>query len=303
MSVELIQGPATVLWKGVRFWLETGAEIDWAEEAADIPSDAFGTIKTVRAGISGTVKCTPQLFTANTAAALWPYGSILPGSLLCGAVDTPVVIHTLAGKLYTFKRGCISKMPSLKPTLKNPLIGEAEFTFFPAIGAKLEDENSVLALSDAAHTDTSFDPGKVLRGPWVYSLGGTEFAARDDMQIDFNLQTEVRSNTQRGPFDMFVKGLTVQVVYTPDELGHEGWLARQAFQGAGNGIGSTTQSRGKAFSVTTPGFAFTVSKMSPIKGQAFHSAAKPLEGQETLAAARTMTNGNTDALFSIGIGA
>jgi hypothetical protein len=299
MSLTVIQGPAIISYGGLALYTESGITVDTKTENVEVTSDDYGVVDNINAGLSATIKCTPLMFSAGVGAALWPYGSTMPGELLCGTSDTPLVIQTRAGQKYTYVRACLSKMPQLRPTLKQALIGEVEFTAFPSLNADLDTDGSFVATTASAWSDTSFDPDAILRGPWTYTLGGSEFEADDDMQVSFELQTEVKSTTQRGPFDLALKGLKVTASFTPVGLGHSGWLAMQKLQGSGNGIGSRGRNRGSTLAVACDGFSLSVPKLVPTASQTNFSASRQLEGQIQLSACRTLTSGALDDLFTV----
>lgn len=301
--MDVIKGPAIVKYSGVTYYAEKEIVVSSKDDSVDVSADAYGVVDSIRKSLALTIKFTPLAFSAAVAAALWPYATKMPGALLCGSVDTPLVIHTFAGQTYTYHRACLSKMPSLNPSLDNPLIGDVEFTAFPASDKSLSDDNSVVTTAALAFTDTSFDPDTILRGPWTVTYGGTAIDAETGVQIDFGAQTTTETTIQRGAYDLSMSGLKVTASFTPVGVGHDDWIAMQGLQGSGNGIGSRARTRGKALSITTTGFALSITKMVPTSSDTQFGADKKLNGQIQLTAARTLSAGALQPLWTIGTGA
>lgn len=283
MPFPTIPGPAVVTFKGASFYTEKSITVDIKEDSVMPPVDAFGEVDRIRAGVSGTIKCIP----VTASSVFWPYASALPGTLLCGTASQALTIKSLSGETHTFPRACISKLPSLKPTLRNPLIGEIEFTVFPPEGGEI-----VTSTSGAASIP-SFDPDQIFRGPWTYTLGGEEFDTNDDISIDFSLSTTVCKTAKLGPCDLLMSGLSVSANFK--SVG-----ASTLERVVSVSIGARGKDRSLALSVACNGFSISVPSMVAIEAQGFWGASETSTGSLNLASYRKFSGGASEPLFTIG---
>jgi hypothetical protein len=301
-STSIIRGPAIVTHDGATHYSEGDIIVTFTEESVALPSSAFGEVDTLRKSVVATIKFTPLMYSAALAAKLWPYAATTPGTMLCGAVDKPLVIHTLAGTKYTFARAALTKMPGLKLAVDQSLIGEVEYSAVVATGADLVDADAILKVETAAFADTSFDRASILRGPWAVTLGSTTLYTEAGITIDFAMQTNPEAVDGMGIIDWSMKDVTATASFVPVGLSHADWLALQKMQGAGNGIGSRGSARGLTLGVAGTGFALALTGCSPTSGETRFGDAR-LPGTLQLKAHRTFTSGARNALWTLGAGA
>lgn len=284
MPFPTIPGPAVVSFKGASFYTEKAITVDIKEDSVIVNADAFGEVERIRAGLSGTIKCIP----VTASSVFWPHAASSPGTLLCGAVSQGVTITTLSGETYTFPRACISKLPSLKPTLRNALIGEIEFTVFPPEGAE------IFTVTSGAAAQPSFNPDQIFRGPWTYTLGGVEFDTNDDISIDFNLSATVLKTAKLGPCDLIMNNLSLTANFK--SVG-----ASTLDRVVSSNLGVRGKDRSLALSIACEGFSITVPSMVPVEAQGFWGATETATGSLQLASIRTFGEGVPSALFTIGL--
>jgi hypothetical protein len=303
MPFTVIKGPAIITRAGVSIYTVEDISVTGKSEDVDVPSDAYGKVNSIRKSVSYEIKFKPFGFIAAAAAIYWPYATTMPGTLMCGDTDVPLVIHTMAGQKYTFARAGLSAMPGLNPSLSNPLIGDVTFTAFPASDKELEDTDSIVKTETIAFADTSFDPSQALRGPWTVTYNGVEIETEAGVQVTFAQSLTTETTEQRGAYDASMAGIGATATLTPVGVGHADWLSMQGFQGAGNGIGTSATSRGKALVISTTGFVLTLPNVTPTQAESHFGTSKKLPGQLQLAANRTMTLGALAPLWTIGTGA
>jgi hypothetical protein len=303
-SSTIIKGPAIVTHDGGVYYSEADISVSMTSEEVELNSSAYGVVDTVRKNVGATIKLTPLCFDATSLAKLWPYANTLPGTMLCGGTDKPLVIHTLAGTKYTFARAALTKMPQLRCAIDQGLIGEAEWSCCVETGADLDDAESLVAITAAAFADTSFDKSKILRGPYTLAWGSTfdEILTEAGITVDFAMTANAEAVDGMGIVDWSAGAIGATASFIPVGVSHADFLTLQTVQGAGNGIGSRGSARANDLVITAPGFSLTLIGCAVTSGETRFGDAR-MPGQIQMAAHRSWTTGVRNALWTLGLNA
>jgi|GEM_PF-4077094 len=303
---KVLKGPCVFERGGYVFRSRVEAKTVTTEETNPITSDTYGEVDTVTVSRHGVISITPEMFTAGLIALAWPYASTMPGTSLCGSVDVPLIIHALAeGKKYTFHRTAIIKMPDLDMSVGNGLIGEMQIGAVPKSGADLSDENSLVVIEDDPDfVDTSYDPSKVIVGPYNFAWAAGQLLTEAGIKASFETGITLEKTDGIGAHDWTLTSVGVTGSCIPTNLTIEELLAMQKVQGAGNGIGSRGSARGVSFTAACTGFAFALAKAVGTSGSETRFGANVRRsGTFSFKAHRTFTAGVRAALWTLGVGA
>jgi len=301
-SSTIIKGPAIVTFDGATYYSEGDISVSTTDEVIELNSSAHGVVDTVRKSMLAVIKFTPLCYDVTSLAKLWPYANSLPGTMLCGGTDKPLVIHTLAGTKYTYARGALTKMPQIRCAMDQGLIGEAEWSCCPATDADLSDADALVAITAEAFTDTSFDKSKILRGPYAIAWGSTfdDIPTEAGVTIDFAMTANTEAVDGMGIVDWSASAIGATASFIPVGFSHADFLAMQALQGAGNGIGSRGSARANDLVITATGFNLTLTSCA-ITGAETRFGDARMPGQVQMTAHRTWTTGVRNALWTLGV--
>jgi hypothetical protein len=303
---SVLKGPVVIERGSVKIWSQSAAKVVWTEETKDITSDSHGKIDTVVTSRRAEISLTPEMWTAGLIALAWPYAATLPGTSLCGSVDVPTTIHCLGeAKKYTFARTAVIKQPDLNFALGGPLIGEMTIGAVPATGEDLDDADSIVAIAaDADSTDATYDPSKIIAGPYDFTWGGSTILSEAGFKLSFETSTQLETIEGLGAFDWTLKDVGVTGSGILAHLSLEELLTLHKAQGAGNGIGTRGSARGTNFVATATGLSATINLACLTSGAEtrFGSAVRR-PGTINFAAHRTITVGVLAPLWTLGTGA
>lgn len=304
VSSDIIQGPVILTHAGATFYFADAIQIVGTRNESPIATDMWGEVDGSTQDVIYTITGTPLPFNAESAAALWPFGSTVPGTYVVGAVDTPLVIQSRGGIQMTFGRAVLSQMPPINTSSTAALIGQAQWTAIRKGGVALSTANSIYATASQAFADTSFNPAQILRGPFSTSLGDLDpLRTEAGVQISFGLTLQPERTDEEGIFDWTFQGATCNASLIPAGISLAEWDALVQMQGTGVDTGTRTSAVAVALAITKAGFAFAVPKAAVMSATQRGGARVRLPGPVALKAIRGFTDGAQDALFTIGTGA
>ena len=253
---SIIRGPGAVKFGAVTLYDADGinAEIDSATQ--EVPSSISGPLDTIKTDQTGSVTLTPcgQL-SADILAALFPHQTPQIGASLCGAADTPLLVHSLAGTKVTFLNAFLSGVPELLLSPVKTAFGQAAFTALLANGKAPGDENAFYKVESGAYNLGYPDPEGLTGVHYTGTFGPLSIPdTADGWTVNVELGTE-RGASLRGESDLVIAGaggLTVTLKNAKIVTGPLAWGNTTLRAGE---IGFIAQ---RAFSQGTAGALYTV---------------------------------------------
>jgi hypothetical protein len=152
--------------------------------------------------------------------------------------NTPLVIHTFAGRVVTLHNAAVTKMPGLRLSTTRTAIEEVEFEAFPLNNTDWDTANAVWTIADAANTDTSFDPAAIVTEPWTAQWEGEggaweAMAPKGPISVDFDLQLEAIETDAMGILSRRLAGVSASAKFAPQNVSESELMAKLLLQGAG----------------------------------------------------------------------
>lgn len=226
----IIAGPACVTLnpnlKGAHDYYTdpSGVELIY-ERDLFIPQTAnWGAMGARHTGTICKIRFTPVgHVTAALLSRFWPYSQADIGKLCKTTLGTEVVINpqpTQSMQKYTFAKGCITKLPSMKISANSlSFSGQMEVTCWGNPTSDQADANHMLTLAAATTAGATVISEMNFPSPRVLvTIGDVENMEVDEdgVMIDFNLDVgaNLKSNA-RGPLDLMLKSLNIVASFAP----------------------------------------------------------------------------------------
>ncbi len=199
MSVPLrITGPAVVIFNGVTYYFQDGLKGALKRNTANIVVDNFGEIAQIAKDfiVEFTGKPAGRL-DATYLGSMFPDARNKHGSSVFGSTDLPLIIwaqHPFSGSdlnKVTWKRGAISKSPTILATATRGQIigGEITFTALMASDFDLTAVSAWYSAANAAYTGDTLDIDQIRYGRYTAALGVRPSPYDSMLAIDgFNIE-------------------------------------------------------------------------------------------------------------------
>lgn len=157
---------------------------------------------------------------ANLIAALWPHLNKLPGAPLFGDTDRTLVLTGTDGVTQTMISAAVTKMPNLKFSAEESLIGAVEFTGLLGNNMDWDDaSNRETAGTGGTFTDSGYSNALIPTQEYLGALGAvTGFSSIDTLDgfdVQFNLRLNRFQTNRLGTYQYFFAGLDVAVNFIP----------------------------------------------------------------------------------------
>lgn len=226
----VIRGPAIVTFNSMVFYVKGDIRDPFKRETFTVEDDFHGRIAERSAGLGMRTITFQPAGELKTLAKYFPYG---PSSLVAGAgaigqsiLTGPLVIHTKAGKTYTYPRAGIAKMPTLFLGTKKPIFGPMEFHAFGDLTTTVTDTDFFETIAAASFTDTSFDDTKIKYGLYSAALGArsapySAMGAREGFTFEPTITLEQCLDDNVGVADELLTGISWRVKFAPNNLTRE----------------------------------------------------------------------------------
>jgi hypothetical protein len=291
-------GPAKLAHDGATHFFPDGLTLTATRTFVDVEVDAYGVLLKAHVDTTLEVSGTPKAW-ANLAK-LNPFGPMLPGTLLCGATDKPLVITPQNGKPLTLAAACVKSPPNLMLSAGKPFFSSgctwagvlANNVEWSAAGGRYSygNEGANVAL-------TGLTLAELAMCPWAATLGGTAFEHEDGIGIDFNIGlTEQRTDSQ-GVVDWSLDSVEAVAKYVPVGLGEAENLDALGLQGAGvvRGVSAAT----KVLAITGSGTrAFTLNGCVQRSASPRYGRSVKRVGEVELVSTRGVTGGALNTLYT-----
>ncbi len=181
MSVPLrITGPAVVVFDGNTYYFQDGLKGSLQRNTEGIKVDNFGEIAQVAKNFVVELTGKPVgALDADYIGSMFPDARNLHGSSIFGSTDLPLIVwaqHPFSGSdlnKVTWKRGAISKSPTLMCTATRGQIigGEITFTCLMASDFNLTSASAWYTAINAAYTGSSLDLDTIRYARYTAALG------------------------------------------------------------------------------------------------------------------------------------
>jgi hypothetical protein len=152
----VIKGPALVTRNQVTYLVSTGIKVTPVKETFQLRSSSIGTYTRRRKNTSIKISYTPD---GRIAADLigdtyGAYATMLPGTSIFGATDTPLYIQTLNNQNLKFTFPCTAqtKIPQFMADPTKTAIGEMEFTAIRGRNVAVTDPNGLVQITASTYS-------------------------------------------------------------------------------------------------------------------------------------------------------
>lgn len=262
---SIIRGPALVKYgtagSEVSFWTRGDIELNYNLDTFNIDTSMHGKVDERVKEVLPTISFTPVGEWENLAV-LFPYlgtingvdSTFKVGSSVLGAADKNLIIHTLAGKIYTFPCAAITKMPDVTLSATKPLLGACTFTAFRKYNTAWTAASSLVTITSGALADTTFDPAKVITQPYTcaWTAPMAAFETQEGLTIAFDLGLDPVETDSYGVLDMTIRSLGVMARCVPlgGDVTEASLLSAMKLQDTGNARGRSLLAGGADFIAT-----------------------------------------------------
>lgn len=266
----VIQGPAYVTFGGQTIYVKKDIALNQAPESWTLES-SFGPLGQRHKSTKDVAQITPVgmisagLLTLFYGAYTAPVGAIgktvLSGAMCIGSLND--------NKLYTWKRGGITKPPGLSLKPSATAFGPMEISCIGMNGVQPLTANWITAAEAALVADTTFDESKIVADIYVASLGArlapfNAMGGMDGFDIEFGYDVVEIPNSDVGIADIVLSGLSTKCTFAPSNLSDTDLDTLLARQGPGAILpGQSYAKAGEALKIsgTQSGFDFTLANM------------------------------------------
>lgn len=220
--VSLVRGPALCTYKGGKFYTKEDFEIKIAKETLQINTSAHGKVDERAIEISLEASITPEgRWSTALINSIWaPFANMVRGASLLTATDVPFVASASDGQVHTIVAACVTKLPDIKLSAKETLVGSMTVKGYRSVGLGWTDASSLYTIgSGGSLTDSTFTPQSIIVQPYTGVWGSVAgFGAIDTEEgwtISFNLTTkEIEVNSQ-GKIDVAFDKIEVMAKCIP----------------------------------------------------------------------------------------
>lgn len=193
--VNYVVGPAKLVRSTGICFTKANFAVRLDKAMTPVVVDAYGQIDERDEDIIVKADFVPEgRWNSATRSFLWPYLNPTIGSDLFGTSDTPCLIHDSNSHLHTIIASAVTKMPSIKLSAKETMIGSAEISGVRSSTKGWADAASLytVAASGGTLTDTGFSTDLIkiqtYVGVWTGITGFTTITTEQGWEIDFNTE-------------------------------------------------------------------------------------------------------------------
>jgi len=291
----IVRGPAKVVFDSATFYSKGGINITMTNATFDKESDAYGMLSKSKTDFQVVVEFEP-VGEIEALAVLFPYGSTAIGASIYGGTDKPLVI-TAADATYTIRNAAVTQMPSIRCTANNTAFGSVQFTGILELAGDPSALGDYYAVAAGASIGAAFDPTKLVAAPYTATLGGSlNFFSEAGFEIGFDLGLTPIVIDGIGTVDMSLQNLGCNITCIPVGVAENSFDTYFGSLDAGEDLASATLDISTA---TSGGLNFDVAAVQIIDLQKRFSPTENRLGQLSMAARRTFTTGNPNALFTV----
>lgn len=303
---SIVRGPGSVTLDGVQMFDRDMIKATPTVETFDVRNSAYGLLDTRRKDSRMVISFRPDgAITTNILAKLFPYGNPTLGSSLMGATDKAAVVHSLAGKKFTFHSAALTKMPGLKLSVgETAFASAAEITAVVKNNTPRTDANSIYTVADEAWAG-SFDvtniKGGVYVGTWGSGQNALPIQTQDGWDVEFDLGLKPQVCDGVGTYDFLLESVGVRAKCKPLDLDEEDLLDYLSLQGASAGLGSSMLS-GKDLVIAAAGaLTVTIKEAAFVQGGLQWGSGELRVDEIGFQAHRDVSGGTPGQIFSVAL--
>lgn len=272
----------------------------------DVETSRFGKVDSRQASRAWEISFEPLgVWTAGILAVLFPYATSALGSSVFGATDSALVVHTLAGKQWTFHNAAVTTMPSIRASVKQTLLGAVTFTALLKKDTAASAADAYFTVASVAYPgDTGWDACDIKTLAYTSAWGSSpwdDFDTEDGWEIGFDLQLRDEEVDGSGVIDKTFQDLTVTASATPIGPTPEEVATAMDIQGAA--LGACQANGGVDLNVYATGVYVRVYSAQLDDTDLGHGTDRKTVGKCDWMARRTVTAGALDPLFYVGTAA
>lgn len=298
---SIISGPAKITFGGQSFWSKGNVELKIINERFNIETAHFGKVDERQSDRRIEVTFEPSgRFNSDIAGVLWPYASTATGASIFTAADVPLTINGRDGRQIVVHAAAITKMPSVRMSVNQTLIGPVTFTGLVKNNVSPESAAAYYTESAVSYPgDTGFDVGDIITQPpvavWGASSPWDSFLSESGWMIDFDLQLAPQKVDGIGTVDMTFASVAVTAKAIPVGPTAAAVLAKLSPTVA---LG-TSVATADDLVISTTDVSVGLAKAALVDGGlAFGSQSKRISECSWIAT-RTITTGIADPLFVV----
>jgi hypothetical protein len=307
MSIDrasIIQGPARIDFDGQSFYYDGNVNLKPTVSRFEVNTAQFGRVDERISDKSFVVSFKPSgRFTAALAAVMWKYATSVNGTSIFGATDTPLVIHTFAGRKFTVHNAALTSMPNLSTGVATTLTEDMEFTGLLVNEADPSDVNSYYTDAAVAYDgNTDFDTADiitpVMSSAWGAVTPWDSFNTQEGWNVSFDLSLSPVLVDGLGTVDMILQELQVTATAIPVGPTVDDLLAAQGINATA--LGSSVQASSEDLIISGTGLHIEIYNAALVESEVMHSSEEKALGSSDWIATRTITACVADPLFYIG---
>jgi hypothetical protein len=233
-----IAGPAILTFDSGIWYTEGDIDVSIPQELWDVVSSRFGLIgRRIKSLPVATISFKPDgQITSGRMTKGFPYTAADVGKSIFGAADKSLVINTLAGQKYTFKRAGVSGCPGFNlSAVSTAFDGTMQFMAVHSHAGEVTVAGNFLAIAAEAFADVTFDQSKLL-SPGYTAAWGTAFTAAESLngfKVACPIAVSPISVDRFGVVDVILTSVgPASCRFAPAGMAEADWLAAAALDGA-----------------------------------------------------------------------
>src|SRR3990167_6017711 len=265
--INYVAGPAKLVRGAGVCFTKSNFAVRLDKETTKIVVDAYGEIDQRDEDIMVKADFIPEgRWNASTRAFLWPYIDPNIGSQIFGVSDTATLIHDSNGHLHTIVASALTKMPSIKLSAKETIIGSTEITGIRSSTKDWADAGSLYTVAKTGGTlkdaDTPFSTDLIkvqtYTGVWGALTGFGAIITEAGWDIDFDTDIAWIKTDELGTVAGYLKSVSVMAkcipVGTPAAseaaVDQANLDAQQRVQATGGARGRSSNANGADLTIT-----------------------------------------------------
>lgn len=296
----IIRGPGAVKFGSVVIHDADGITAEIESSTQEVPSSVSGPLDTIKTDQIATVGFTPcGEITDDILGALYPHQTPAIGASLCGASDTALLVHSLAGQKVEFVNAFLSKVPDLILSPVKTAFGKAEFTALLGLGKAPGDTGAFCSVAAATYNLNYPNPEGLTGVQYAATFGSLSIPdTADGWTVSVDLVTEPQTTDGLGTIDYTLKGVTVRAKCTP-----VGLTEAQILAALPHALGRGTSLRGDNDLVIAGegGLTATLKNARIVTGPLAWGSTTLRVGEIGFVAHRSFTQGVAGPLYSVEI--
>ncbi len=286
MSIDrslLVKGPAKLTFKSSTFFSEDDFTLSVDPSTNDVSTSMHGKIDEAMHDVIAKCSFTP-FGNWSALTVLFPSAYLSPtiGTRIMGDTDSPLVIASNNGDVYTLISAGITKMPTLYLGADKPIFGPIEFTGVRGNTMDASDDDSLLTVATGiSYSDTTFSPANYKQqsysAAWGSVDGFDDFQAQEGWHVEFELKLEPIKINGVGTVDFSIA--SCQAIAKCKPYGPTGTQILAAAQVQSAALGRRYGTGAADLVITGSGVTVTV-KNAQLKTAGFMFGGKPLRNGE-----------------------